>query len=159
MSKSLPIAFLAATLTLACCNRDAVFDSYVAIPRETWSADNLASFNIAIPDTSQSYDIMINLRNSTDYPFQNLFLFISIYSPNGGFVRDTFECFLADDNGRWTGRGSGRIHDNRFIYREGVKFYQPGSYRFDLQQAMRVEDLRGVVDVGIRIEQSQQNFK
>jgi len=159
MSRSLLIAFMAATLAFSSCNRDAVFDSYVAIPHELWNADSLASFNFAISDTASPYDIMVNLRNSADYPFQNLYLFISIYAPNGGFVRDTFECFLADDNGRWTGRGNGRIRDNRFLYRHGVKFFQPGNYRIELQQAMRVEDLKGIADVGVRIEQSQKNVK
>ncbi|MGD9976476.1 MAG: gliding motility lipoprotein GldH [Bacteroidales bacterium] len=147
-------ALLCASVFLS-CDRNAVFDQSVTIPHEKWNADSLAAFTVPVTDTVSAYNLYVNLRNTTDYPFQNLYLFIDIYAPNGASLRDTFECYLADDRGKWLGRGSGRVYDNRFLYRQGVKFSSGGDYRVEIQQAMRVQELKGLMNVGLRLERRE----
>lgn len=134
------------------CDRAAVYDQSVIIPNETWSSDSIATFSLPVADTVAAYDLYINLRNTTDYQFQNLYLFVDIHAPNGATLRDTFECYLADDHGKWLGKGKGRIYDNRFLYRQSVKFSTKGDYRIQFQQAMRAENLKGLANVGVRME-------
>ncbi|MCB8965235.1 MAG: gliding motility lipoprotein GldH [Bacteroidales bacterium] len=134
------------------CDRSAVFDQSVIIPNEEWNKDSLAVFTIPVTDTIVAYNLFVNIRNNEDYQFQNFYLFIDIHAPNGAFIRDTFECYLADDHGKWFGKGRGRIYDNRFLYRRSVKFSTRGDYRVQLQQAMRVDNLKGLVNVGVRME-------
>ncbi|MBK8414603.1 MAG: gliding motility lipoprotein GldH [Bacteroidetes bacterium] len=62
------------------------------------------------------------------------------------------ECILASPEGRWLGEGLGDIWDNRILFKENVQFTQPGEYRFELNQAMRINPLPGIMDAGIRIE-------
>ena len=40
----------------------------------------------------------------------------------------------------------------RVLFKKGVTFRQPGEYRFELIQAMRIDPLPGIMDAGIRIE-------
>ena len=134
------------------CDGGAIYDQSVVIPNETWSADSIATFTLPVTDTVAAYDLYINLRNTTDYQFQNLYLFVDIHAPNGATLRDTFECYLADDHGKWLGKGKGRIYDNRFLYRQSVKFSTKGDYRIQFQQAMRAENLKGLANVGVRVE-------
>ena len=73
--------------------------------------------------------------------------------PNGGLLKDTVNCVLADNRGKWLGKGVGDLWDLRIPYVGGFKFAQSGKYIISLEQAMRVEDgLKGITDVGLRVE-------
>ncbi|MFM7726495.1 MAG: gliding motility lipoprotein GldH, partial [Flavobacteriales bacterium] len=103
---------------------------------------------------SATYNIDINLRNAGSYSFSNLFLFMNTYTPDGALARDTIELVLADDQGQWKGDGMGDIWDNRILFKKDQRFPMPGTYRFELEQAMRIDPLPGVMDAGIRIEKN-----
>jgi gliding motility-associated lipoprotein GldH len=74
--------------------------------------------------------------------------------PQGTYSKDTLECILADQTGKWLGDGSGDIWDNQILFRKNFKFKRKGKYVFSLEQAMRLENLPQILDVGIRIEKS-----
>jgi gliding motility-associated lipoprotein GldH len=107
---------------------------------------------VPIKDTLTFNNIYINVRNTTDYSNCNLFLFITATAPSGATKIDTVECYLADDQGKWLGRGFGYIRDNRIPYKRNVRFPQMGNYKFEIKQAMRTDDLKGITSIGIRIE-------
>ncbi len=140
------------SMLIAACSDNYVYNGYVTMLHERWHADSLASFRVPVSDTITFYNLFVNVRNTTDYPYQNLYLFINITAPNGASVRDTFECYLADDHGKWLGKGKGKLRDNRFIYRQNIRFGTEGDYTVTLQQAMRVEQLKGISEVGFRVE-------
>jgi len=149
--KFLVVAAIAIAIFSACSD-NYVYNGYVTLPGEQWHADSLASFRVPVSDTVTFYNLYVNVRNTTDYPFQNLYLFIDIAAPNGATARDTFECYLADEHGKWLGKGRGKLRDNRFLYRQNVRFGAQGEYRVTLQQAMRVEQLKGISEIGFRVE-------
>ncbi|HDP74345.1 MAG TPA: gliding motility lipoprotein GldH [Bacteroidales bacterium] len=154
--KLLVVAAIAIVICSACSD-NYVYNGYVTLPGEQWHADSVATFQILVSDTMTYYNLYVNVRNTTDYPFQNLYLFIDIIAPNGASVRDTLECYLADNHGAWLGKGRGKLRDNRFLYRDNVRFGAEGDYTVTLQQAMRVDQLNGVSEVGFRVELSNQN--
>ena len=73
-------------------------------------------------------------------------------SPDGRSLTDTLEYDLADEKGRWYGKGSGDVHELRLPWRSNVYFPLKGEYVFRIQHGMRSTDLRGVYDFGLRIE-------
>jgi gliding motility-associated lipoprotein GldH len=75
--------------------------------------------------------------------------------PGGKKTTDTVECQLADPDGKWRGSGPGTLKFNRFLFQKRIAFPLRGSYRFELEQAMRVNALKGITDVGIRIEKQE----
>ena len=81
-----------------------------------------------------------------------MFLFIEKTFPDGGIALDTMECPLADPEGNWYGKPSGKYVDNRYFLRKNVIFPQRGQYRFAITQATRDTNLVGIKDVGILIE-------
>lgn len=140
----------------ASCTTPAGYTAFELMPTEEWHRDSILRFELPVEDTARSYNLVLDVRSSTDYRFQNLYLFIDIEAPNGATLRDTLECFLADDAGRWLGSGHGALRDNRYMYREGARFAMQGAYCLSIQQAMRMEALKGVVGVGIRMEEAPQ---
>lgn len=139
------------------CDSNRVFEENREIEQGIWNVLDTITFQVEIVDSINPHDIYINVRNSGTYTFSNLFMFVTTSFPNGKMSKDTVECILADQKG-WLGSGLGDIWDNQILYRNRVRFPLLGRYTFTYEQAQRsggkalIEDLPGIMDVGIRIE-------
>jgi len=134
------------------CDSSAVFEKNQSIKDETWNSKDVVSFDVNITDTLSLHNFYINIRNTTDYNYSNIFLFIDTYLPDDTHSRDTIEFILAEIDGKWLGKGLGKIKENRILIKRSVVFPMIGLYKISLEQAMRVNDLNGIADVGIRID-------
>jgi len=142
-------------LLLMSCDPNRVYEKNVVIDNGIWNKDSVVNFKMEITDTLQPYNFYINIRNSTDYRYSNLYLFIDTYFPNETHARDTLEFILADTDGKWFGKGFGKIKESTVLLRRGVHFPMSGRYRFTMEQAMRTDNLEGIEDVGMRIEKTE----
>jgi gliding motility-associated lipoprotein GldH len=147
------IPLLGFLVILICgCDAKRIFEENKEIPKGIWNSKNLQRFEVNIADTISAHNFYINVRNSGAYPYSNLYLFLETEFPNKTISRDTIECVLTDNAGHWLGDGSGDIWDNQILFKKGLRFRQAGNYKFTLEQAMRVENLPMILDVGLRIE-------
>lgn len=146
-------------LLLTGCSDHVVFQAGTAIPGSGWHRDLVPEFAFEMTDTIGKHDLYIDIRHTGDYPFSDLFLFVDLHGPGGRHLRDTVECLLADPSGRWYGKGLGFIFADRYkahvLYKLGNRFPASGRYTIHLEQAMRTEELPGVIDVGISVERSR----
>jgi gliding motility-associated lipoprotein GldH len=145
---------LASFLLLSSCNSNIVFTDSKTMPGKKWELMNILSFRVPVNDTIKGSNVLFTVRTSSSYPFRNIFLFVKTTSPDGKFITDTLEYFLADEKGHWYGKGFGDVHELNLPYKSNVFFPQKGNYLFTIQHGMRVEDLEGVYDVGLRIEKA-----
>lgn len=136
------------------CNKGVMYQKYVTIPHNIWDAHKPVNFVVPVNDTINHYDVYVNIRNADSYDFSNLYLFIDVTSPAHITERDTMECILADNSGKWLGRGLGDIWDNKILFKRNVRFPRSGEYIFSYTQAMRIDSLPLIMDVGLRIEKS-----
>lgn len=151
--RSLSVFFFASLiLIIYSCDPNQVFEKNIEIEDFTWHKDSIIKFQVDIQDTTSFHNIYINVRNTSRYKMQNLFLFVQTTSPRGSTLHDTFECYLADERGKWTGSGWGDIYDNQFIYKRNIRFPVSGIYTFEYVQAMRTDKLEYISDIGLRIE-------
>jgi gliding motility-associated lipoprotein GldH len=134
------------------CDSKRFFEENKSIENGVWNLMNKASFRVEITDSLSRYDIYLNVRNDGTYPYSNLYLFIHTALPGGKTATDTVECQLADPDGKWRGSGLGNMKFNRFLFQKGMVFPGKGHYVFEIEQAMRVNELKGIRDVGIRLE-------
>ena len=65
--------------------------------------------------------------------------------------RDTIEAMMADDYGRWFGKGINR-YELPLLYDAHRRFEHTGEYTFAIRQGMRTEWLKGITDVGVVVE-------
>lgn len=152
MLKNKFLIVLFSALALASCDKKGVYEGNISTSNSIWAKNNVAKFIAPINDTVSYHNIYINLRNTTDYQNCNLFLFIATTAPSGATQLDTIECFLADDQGKWLGKGFGYIRDSQIPYKRSIRFPQKGDYKFEIKQAMRTDTLTGISSVGVRIE-------
>ena len=146
------ILLLLLFLVVISCDSNRVFEEHVAISKGVWNVNNKLLFKVAIPDQMTKYNVYLNVRNGQEYPYSNLFLFLKTVFPDGHIARDTVELTLADYDGRWLGSGMGSVKFSRFLFQKDVKFEKAGNYQFIFEQAMRVNELIGIHDIGLRIE-------
>ncbi len=150
--RNLLLLSVCSLLILLSCDPHRVYEKNIKIPDGIWYKDHKVSFEVLIDDTSSTHNLYVNVRNTSLYPYSNLYLFIETTAPSGHTIRETYEVTLADDKGKWMGSGLGDIWDLQQVYKENVKFAQRGKYFFEYQQAMRTDKLPFVLDVGLRIE-------
>ncbi|HNS30377.1 MAG TPA: gliding motility lipoprotein GldH [Tenuifilaceae bacterium] len=148
---SLVVAFLA----LASCHEVALYDSNYDVKGNVWSVDSTARFLVSVSDTVSPHHIFVNVRNTTDYPYSNLFLFIHTTSPAGASLRDTLECTLADKKGNWLGKGFGALRDSRIPYKRYVRFPEQGIFTIEIEHGMRTRNLQGIASVCLRVEKAK----
>jgi gliding motility-associated lipoprotein GldH len=148
-----PVGILISTFILICsCNSDIVYTKAETMNDKIWTLENVPSFNVPVKDTLNSNNVIFTIRTGSDYPFRNIYLFVSTTSPDGRTLTDTLQYNLADEKGNWFGKGFGDIHELDLTYKSNVFFPVKGIYQFSIRHGMRVEDLKGVYDFGIRIE-------
>ncbi len=138
------------------CDSKRVYEENKEIKDGMWNYLEKISFdNITINDTLSTYNIYINLRNSIDYRYRNIYFFIDIKLPDNNITRDTVECVIADEKGKWLGKGIGKIKDCQILFLRNMRFPNSGSYKFTFEQGMRDDVLEGITDVGLRIEKTK----
>lgn len=145
---------ISATL-LSGCGSNTVYDHHQAVDNGGWQIDQDLRFSVDINDTLSPCDFYIDIRNTRDYAYSNLFLFITTTFPDKVVRRDTLECPMADQYGKWYGRQS-RCHvDGRYLLHNHTIFPIKGSYTFQVTHAMRDTVLTGIEDIGLHVEKSQ----
>lgn len=137
------------------CDRNRYFEQNIEIQDEKWAFEEAKEFSFELSDTVSLFNFYINLRNTNEYPFANLYVFIDTHFPDHQIARDTIELQLAHLDGEWLGSGTGNYKYNQFILRKAMRFVQQGSYTFSIEQGMRVDTLVGISDIGIRLEYDQ----
>ena len=153
------LTFLAFTMQFSCNNYKPVYDEVVAIGSDGWRADNPLEFQVSVIDTSKVYDLLLHIRNTRTYDYRNLWLFIETIAPNGQSYSDTVEVILADESGRWLGKGIGNVNAMLEPYITGVKFAYRGVYTIILTQGMREESLEDILDIGLRVVEHKNKKK
>lgn len=140
-----------AVMAVACTSNDVYFQ-YKQVASTGWSKDSLYGFDIPITDTAAVYNVYVNVRNRGEYPYQNLWLFLSKTTPDKIQSKDSIECYLADQRGKWLGSGLGSIMEMPVLYQQNVRFKTKGTYRYKIVHGMRDSVLAGINDIGMRVE-------
>ena len=166
MLKNRIFIFLSCCTFFCSCDSDRIYDEYKSVPNQ-WHKDSIISFKVTPPDSINNYNLFVNLRNTNDYKYSNLFLIVEMDYPNGKIVKDTLEYKMADPSGKFLGTGFTDVKENKLWYKGHEKpfiFNEMGEYKIQIQHAMRqngqvngIENLEGITDIGFRIEKVKTN--
>lgn len=135
-----------AFIALSSCRSDIVYSHFSPMKSEKWHIDSVQYFDYTITDASAGYRMLVYVRHTERYPYQNMWLFIE----NGARL-DTIEFYLADDRGRWLGDKNHGFIEMPVLFEPDYHFPDTGRYSMAIQHGMRDTLLRGVTDVGVEI--------
>ena len=152
------ILFVSLLLLVTSCDKKRIFDEYKSVGN-AWHKDSVVAFELPKLDPKKMYNLYVNIRNNDDYPFNNLFLIVTLEQPNKKIKVDTLEYQMTNPDGTLLGEGFSDIKESKLFYKDKVSFTQKGVYKIHIKHAVRqtgkilgVESLNGVSDVGFRIE-------
>lgn len=149
----LPVLLL---LQLASCQTVDLYEKNVAIPGHAWASSFKPRFTFEIRDTA-AYDIYIVVRHNEKYTWNNIWLKLTTQFPGDTAIRSAqYELPLANSQG-WIGseHAMDDLYEHRILItppNQPVVFPRPGTYTFTIEQIMREDPLRNVLNVGLRIE-------
>lgn len=157
MSLKSNFLFMLIVFLLFSCDKKRVFDDYKSVGN-SWDKDSLVSFDLPKLDPKKEYNLFLNLRDNNDYPFNNIFLIVSMSYPDGVTKVDTLEYQMADAEGNLLGDGFSDVKESKLVYKERAIF-KAGKHKVTIKHAARqtgkvagVDKLEGITEVGFRIE-------
>lgn len=137
---------------LSACDKQAVYHVFQSLPTEGWQRKDTLCFSAEIPDSLTYYKLSVEIRNRNNYPYQNISLSVSYDTPDvQALPADTLQFTLADKEGIWKGDGWGGLYQSAFPA-GSVRIGKPGIYLFKIAYILPDETLRGINDIGIRLE-------
>jgi len=133
------------------CDSSVVYSDDMRVDEQGWNAADALVFNMTADDTVNTFLCCLDIRNTFDYPFSNIYFNIKTIYPDGALAVDTnIQFVLADPDGRWRGKQSGKYIDGRYPFCY-IHFPQKGNYRFEVSHAMRDTVLTGIKSVGMAV--------
>ncbi len=151
-----PILILFLFLSCVACGKIDSFEKNVAIPGHAWASDFIPEISVKISDTAAVYDLFVVLRHTNAYRWNNLWINLYTQTPSdtARFNKQRFDIRLATDSKGWIGSGMDDIYEHRSLITT-VRFPQPGTYTFRIEQLMREDPLEHILNAGIRIQKVQ----
>ncbi len=141
------------------CSSNNTYNKYIEIENKNWSAEKKIVFEIPELKKNKQYNYEIKLRHTTEYKYQNLYIFLNLIYKNQQETQDTIEIILAEKNGKWKGFGVGYVREqkhkiNSVIDHENLK-------EINIEQAMRygeqekIDFLSEVIALGMTINEKK----
>ena len=142
-------------ITFSCTTID-LYEKSVTIPGHSWKSDYKPSFTFTIKDTSSPYLLYFVLRHNDKYSFNNLYINLYAKQPGQDSAQSVrYDLPLATNEKGWLASGMDDIYEHRILLTpRGLEFYfkKPGDYTFTIEQIMREDPLKNVLNAGLRIE-------
>lgn len=142
-------------ITFSCTTID-LYEKSVTIPGHSWESDYKPSFTFTIKDTSSPYLLYFVLRHNDKYSFNNLYINLYAKQPGQDSAQSVrYDLPLATNEKGWLASGMDDIYEHRILLTpRGQEFYfkKPGDYTFTIEQIMREDPLKNVLNAGLRIE-------
>jgi gliding motility-associated lipoprotein GldH len=142
-------------LCICACTTVDLYEKSVTIPGHAWKRSFRPSFEFTIKDTASLYEVFLVLRHNEKYNYSNIYVNIYIQAPGrDSLVKIRRDLLLATNEKGWLGTGMDDIYEHRIKLTEPEPF-KAGTYTFSLEQIMREDPLKNVLNAGIRVEKKQ----
>src|SRR5690349_13214195 len=92
------IIFCAATITLLMsgCDSNRVYEKNIEYKDRTWKIAAPATFDFQIKDASKKYNLLMDVRNSIEYPYARLFVNYDLKSDSSSLAKELISVYLFD---------------------------------------------------------------
>jgi gliding motility-associated lipoprotein GldH len=136
------------------CTEDRYYESNYDFKNRTWEIEHTAQFSFEIDSIDVPYQLLLNIRNTMDYPFRNLYIKYKL-KDSTFLVEDKLMNvqLFESKTGKPFGDRQSEIYSHQIILQDSVFFQKKGTYQIELKQYMREEELEGIVSAGIRLDQ------
>ncbi len=142
---------------LTACGGSATFEAKQDFKEKYWLKNEPVVFHFAIEETAPHYDFHYFIRNSLEYPYQNIYLQYYLEDSSGNVVArqlNNVELFNPK-TGKPLGDGVGDVFNLEKTFLARYQFPYPGEYTLRIDQYMRQDTLRHIHTVGFILSESK----
>lgn len=134
------------------CDRHTVYHIAKSLPEKGWNKQDTLYFVKTMSDSSKIYELSIDIRNKSDFPYRNLPILFSCRLPDKSFIRDTINIALSDSKSNWLGKGWGGLYQLSHTVGH-LEMKKPGIYIFKITYLLPDKKILGINDIGIRLQE------
>lgn len=129
---------------------------FFQIPADGWRYGEIFSFTPLDSSATSTADVVVAVRNTNAYEYSSIWVELSYHLPSeyasqeNDIETDTFKIMLADNYGRWHGKGVGvgfQLADT-VLKQTKIDLTKPIS----LRHIMRADTLQGIEQMGIIVK-------
>ena len=151
------LLILILSIAFISCREIDLFEKNVAVPNMQWFNNYNATGSFIIKDTTSTYNVLIVLRHTDAYLYNNIWLNVGLQAPgDAGLNYQKINLKLGNDAKGWEGIGMNDIWEVRKLI-SGIpkKFIKPGTYNFSIAQLMRDNPLQHIISVGLSVQKAK----
>lgn len=140
--------------TFVGCNQP-IYEEQFDFNENGWANSDPISFEFEIDDISVEYDIVMDILHKSDYPYENFYVKIESYAPEGLAQNQIQTINLSSGKGNWLGdcNDDSCLLSMAFITRS--KFNTAGKYKITLTQYSRIDPLHKLESIRLHMYQSK----
>ena len=143
---------LAGIWMLYSCQTDVLYTETIEIPNASWVDSQKLSFEFDVEDSTVLYQLVVNLKHSVEYAYENLYVNIRTVYPNGKIIEDPLSLEMADHAGRWFGQCNSKTCTLNIMLQEKALFRPKGHYQIIFEPYMREQPIKGIHSIGLSVE-------
>lgn len=135
------------------CNQGEVFYKFKPIPNNEWGKQEDICFlldSLSV-NSSGSYTASVEISHNISYQYKNLSLLVEQNIGDSILLKDTVECILVDNSGRWTGSGNGATRQLSVQYKTNLKIDTALHNEICVRHTMQDLALKGIEKIGLKI--------
>lgn len=137
---------------LSSCGDKPYYIKAVSFDDQVWNVEQKPEFKVNITDTTKPYTFKLVLRTTTDYGYNNLWVFLNTIAPDGSKGREPYQLRIANEDGSWVGERSGSIVETELSFAPR-KLPLAGDYTFIVEQAITKDEVDEVLDLVFEVDE------
>jgi gliding motility-associated lipoprotein GldH len=150
MNKLLALVAAALMMATSCQSRHNESSQYQFIDSDGWAYGDTLTFSPELSTPIADGCLTLSLRHTNEYIYSNLWLEVTTTDSLATRV-DTINVVLADELGRWQGRGIGTDFQNTDTLFSRIRLRRPVTIK--VRHIMRVDRLTDIEQVGIAFKE------
>lgn len=148
---------IAPVLFATACQSECIEIGNSKIDESGWAYRDSLEFIIEAEDTSQLYDLILELTHSNEFSYQNLYVRSTTHFPSGNSVKDPISLNLGDLSGSWNGDCSGSTCVAPILLRAHFRFSELGAHRIVFEQFSRMPEIKGIMEMRLLLCNAESN--
>lgn len=134
------------------CEKAPTYEKTYVFDNKEWTQNVKPIFSVDIKDVTKEYDFVLTIRTTTDYKYNNLWIYMNTTTPDGRKAREPFEIIITNPDGTWSGKKTGTIVENSLAFNRR-KMPLKGKYTFVIEQGITDSKIEQVLDLGLLVKE------
>ena len=154
MKLFVPLLFI--TFMLA-CNSSQLYKHYIEIPNGIWRKDQAVVLRYDNEDGLENAAVWLTVRCGPAVIFDTLAVRVTRTTPSLASTVRTHILPIQDAQGYSLGEDLGDYWDYKLLIQPSTDFLEKGMYEYDVRHLLDIDSIGIVLDVGLLIEQNEEN--